>query len=1461
MAILLIGPLLIVSGGVPSLGVHSPATIGLTPSPCTGQTVAPGAAAVYPITITNNGPTATVSPINLTLSNSDAVNFSSTIHDSGGSPITQVALDADAATTVNLRVTASASAPYLASTTTTFTATRSDDPTVTSSLNCVTSVPEGSAVAMTKTVDDTTPTVGQLVTYQVGWDNPGPQTVTGFVVTDTVDADLTFVSAGGGGVYNAGTRTITWTIGDLVAPVTGTVTFTATVDEVPNQTVIGNTAFGDGTNVARGSAARSVTVQAPAMNIVKSVSASTARPGDRLTYTIGYRNTGAENLTNAVVTDIIDSSLTVDTSTITSPGSLSGGTITWSLGTIAAGGATQTVSFEATVNVVPDGTTVTNSATVDGDAMAPATSNVVSTTINSEADLGVTKSVTPSPATAGGQAVFRIIVTNNGPNGNAGFQVSDTLPVQFGSINAPGCSVVGQAVTCLSGGIANGASQTFTVTATASSSVPHGTVVTNTATVATTSTTDPSAANNSASVPVTIQASADLSVLKTASPDPVTAGQQLTYTVTVTNQGPSDNAGFTLTDPLPSGVSFGSASAGCSQSGGTVTCTSSGLANGSSAVFTITGTVAASVPNGTTVTNTASIASNATSDPDASDNSDDVVVTVRAIADLSIVKTDSPDPVIAGTTLTYSVTITNAAGPSNNAGFTVADPLPLGTTFDSASAGCSYSIITDTVTCSSSGLAVGASQSFVVTVDVSPLLLPGSTITNTATIATNATTDQNASNNSSTTTTTVNTSADLALVKSDSPNPVIAGTNLTYSVTVTNTGPSANAGYTVSDPLPSSVSFLSASAGCAFATGTVTCTSSGLGLGASQSYQIVVTVDPSYPDGGTIVNTASIAATSTTDPNPLNDSSAETTLVDTSADLTVTKTDSPDPVIAGENLTYTIVVSDAGPSDNAGFSVADVLPSGTSFVSASAGCSALGPVVTCTSSGLAAGGSVTYTVTVLVDSAVPDGSTITNTATISANSTTDPDATDDFDTTTTDVVAEADLQIVKLDTPDPVEPVQELTYSIEVTNLGSSDNTGFAVEDQIPADTTFVTATVGDCSESGGLVTCMSSGLPAGQTATWTVVVSVDAGVPDGDVLSNTAEIVTTLTTDPNSGNDSSTATTTVSAPTLGVSKTATPASGSDVSPGQFMSFTIIVDNSGSASATGLVVTDTVDALLGGVVPDSGGTFDPATRVITWNLANLAPGATTTVGFTSRVGSASSNQTISNQASAIAAQLADPVLSNVTDHNLRLPDVVVSKDADRTEGSQVKAFDTITYTLRIENRNSRGSAFEVLATDDLPSHLNYIPGSTTLDGSGVPDVGGTSALLGSGLSLGTLTPLAVRTITFRVAVDVAAPAGGLLENWAYVNWTANAGPAIGDFHQLRVFRPTAGPSLRQSILVQGPSGTTVFVTVFNEVLGRSFGILPVTGADAALIAILALSGMGAGGSFLMRRFSRREDER
>ena len=250
------------------------------------------------------------------------------------------------------------------------------------------------------------------------------------------------------------------------------------------------------------------------------------------------------------------------------------------------------------------------------------------------------------------------------------------------------------------------------------------------------------------SAPVTVVPAADLSIAKTDSPDPVTVGKDLSYSLLVSNHGPQDAAGVSVTDALPAGATLVSSSTTVGSCSGTatVTCDLGTLANGASATVTIV------VRPGSAgqLSNTATVSST-TVDPVAGNDSSTTTTTVSPLeADLSIAKTDSPDPVTVGSPLTWTLAVANH-GPDAAAGVTVTDVLPAGATFVSSSTTVGSCSGTATVTCDLGALANGAGAT------VTIVVTPGSAgqLSNTATVS-STTDDPVAGNNSSTVSTTVN---------------------------------------------------------------------------------------------------------------------------------------------------------------------------------------------------------------------------------------------------------------------------------------------------------------------------------------------------------------------------------------------------------------------------------------------------------------------------------------------------------------------------------------------------------------------------------------------------------------------------------------------------------------------------------------------------------------------------------
>ena len=207
---------------------------------------------------------------------------------------------------------------------------------------------------------------------------------------------------------------------------------------------------------------------------------------------------------------------------------------------------------------------------------------------------------------------------------------------------------------------------------------------------------------------------------------------------------------------------------------------------------------------------------------------DPVIVGLFQVADLAITKMDTPDPVTAGTNLTYTIAVTNN-GPDAASTASWSDTLPAGTTFVSLPAVAGWSCTTPavgaggTLSCSNPSFAVGSAV-FTLTVAVAPSVTAATMLSNTASV-TSATVDGTAGNNSATATTTVAASADLSITKTDGVATATAGGSVTYTITASNAGPSTATGATVADTFPASLTCTWTCVGA----GGGTCTAAGSG--------------------------------------------------------------------------------------------------------------------------------------------------------------------------------------------------------------------------------------------------------------------------------------------------------------------------------------------------------------------------------------------------------------------------------------------------------------------------------------------------------------------------------------------------------------------------------------------------------------------------------------------------------
>ncbi len=244
-------------------------------------------------------------------------------------------------------------------------------------------------LTITKSADSLSLSPGDTVTYTITYANDSSIDASNAVITDILPAGLTIGSVNDGGSYNAGNRTITWNVGNLVAG-SGpyTVSFTATVDDpypagasVP--LVNTGTIDSDQTDPADSSIAIFVDTPRPGLSLVKSadkplVDPQAAAPGNQVTFAIGYANDGTAEATNVVISDNIPSGFTYQSA---SPAPASAplvggtGTVTWTIGTVTAG-ATGSVSLTLqAVDPYTGSNPMTNTASIDSDETAQVTAS------------------------------------------------------------------------------------------------------------------------------------------------------------------------------------------------------------------------------------------------------------------------------------------------------------------------------------------------------------------------------------------------------------------------------------------------------------------------------------------------------------------------------------------------------------------------------------------------------------------------------------------------------------------------------------------------------------------------------------------------------------------------------------------------------------------------------------------------------------------------------------------------------------------------------------------------------------------------------------------------------------------------------------------------------------------------------------------------------------------------------
>jgi uncharacterized repeat protein (TIGR01451 family) len=1088
------------------------------------------------------------------------------------------------------------------------------------------------------------------------------------------------------------------------------------------------------------------------LSITKTDGSATYTPGGSTTYTIVATNNGPSNVTGATVADTLPAAITSDNWTAVYAGGGAGpasgsGNINASVNLPSGATATFTVianiSAGASGNLVNTATVAVPAGTTDP---TPGNNTATDTdTLGASADLSITKTDGVLTATPGGSVTYTIVAHNNGPSNVTGATVADTFPA---SLTATWTCTGAGGGTCTASGAGNindtvnlpsGASVTYTVTANISAGATG--TLSNTATVTVPAgVTDPTPGNNSANDTDTLGASADLSITKTDGTTTYTPGTTTTYTVVVTNNGPSTATGATVADTLPAAITSDNWTA--TATGGATGFSAIGSGNINDTVTmapgsTITYTIVANISIAATgnLVNTATVSDPAgTTDPNPGNNSATDTDTNGGAPLLAIAKSATPAAFAIGQTGTYSLNVSNTGSSSTAGTISVIDLLPTGITTTGLPVGAGWNCSASTATlisCTTAAVLLPLSNAPVINAPIAIAAGTASPAVNTAMVSGGGDAGcPAAARCSSTITTPVN--APLIDVTKTLQGSLVVGVPTTYLITATNNGQAATLAGTITDTIPTGLTIGTLPAGCSPAGGqNISCTlPAGIATGGSVSYVIPVTPQASV-SGQNVSNTAT--ANNGGDPTCPGAAHCDgtTTNTVTAPQLQLLKSASPTTFVANQPATYTLTLTNTGTAaTTAVTTISDTLPTGLTIGTLPAGCSpAGGQSITCTvASGLATSTPVTFVIPVTPQASLI-GQSVTNTAGATGGG--DPGCATGtpigslparcVGTVTTPVNA-PQLTIVKTASAANFVVGVPASYILQVTNTGTAPTNATAtVTDVIPGNLTIGTLPAG-CTSSGQQVTCtIASGLATGaaNAVTFTIPVTPTAAA-GGTVLSNTASVLGGGDpTCPAPANCSSTIMTPVSAPHLTIVKTASAA---NFIVGVAASYTLQVTNTGSGATTSTAtVTDTIPATLTiGTLP--AGCTSAAQTVTCTIAAGLAVNAPVSFIIPVTPTVAASGTKLTNTASVSgggdpacpgAANCSSTVITPVDAPKLQLQKTASS--ANFVVGVAAS------YTLTVTNIGSAATTAVSTVTDTIPATLTIgtLPAGCTNSGQTV----------------------------------------------------------------------------------------------------------------------------------------------
>ncbi|MFF1288336.1 beta strand repeat-containing protein [Bacillus thuringiensis] len=1304
-----------------------------------------------------------------------------------------------------------------------------------------TQINSGEIVAI-KSVDKTFATIGDTISYTITLSNPGNVTSQNIIFTDILPNGTTFISGtltNDSGTQQIGNPASGIQIGNINPNGTAVISLNVLVTNIPSINPISNFSsiqFEHVIDPSQPSAlqtavsnAVSTTINSAILNTTKTVDKSIISVGDTLTYTTTITNTGNTPATNITFTSAIPSSTTFVPDSVTINGIQQLGAqpaLGVNIPNIAPG-ETVTVTFQVNVISVPPSSsimgndTILYSYTVDPSAAPITTSTSTNIVTNPVLDAMITmvKSVDQTIVTLGDTITYTTILTNNGNTNATNITFTDLIPdgTTFipNSVTINGSTHIGldpnTGITIGSIAPNNSISIAFQVTAT---STPVQNPIANSASASYTFITDPNAPivsrNVTSNTVFTTINTATILSLKQVDKSFSRIGDTLTYTVTLTNNGNSSAQNVIFTDTMPSGTTFIANTFsinGVPQSGADPTngVNIGPITAGTTVTVSFQVTVT-SLPTENPIVNFSSTSYQLVSPPDAETSISNPVSTQIKEAILSMTKNENVSFADIGQTAFYTTSITSV-GNTDATNIVFTDALPSGLTF------VPNTLTVDGVLQPNADPNTGVllatlppneiySIVFQVTVNSIPPINPAP---NTASTTYEFTVDpvNPPVSSAATSNTTLLQINNVTIISTKTADLTFAdiGNTITFTLNLPNTGNVTATDVTIIDILDSNLSFVPNSFTVNGQTIPNADLSTGVNIGsinggnaAIVTFQATVITLPTL---NPISNSASTTYHYVVDPSqpPVttsNQSNTTTTQIN-NATLTAQKNSNVSTVDIGQDITYTVTITNSGNVSATNVIFTDLIPDGTSFEPNSFTLNGTSipnaNIITGVPIGDIGPNQSVIVAFHIIANEIPPINPITNQANVSfqhiVNPANPPVSKNITSNNVTTKIESAILNTIKIGDKTFATIGDTITYTTTITNTGNIPANNAIFSDPLPSWTQFIAGSVivdGTPLPSASIINGVGiNTITPNQTVTIIFQVQI---VSNPTTFTPELQNLGFVNFQYNVGNalqaqpgnvETNVFVTSINSAILSAVKTANTAF---ANIGDTITYTVLIQNSGNTNATNVNFSDMVPAgttFVENSFAVNASTIPGANPNNGVNIGTVSTGSSLTVTFRVIVTSTPPSNPIINVASIQYAFIVDPasppvtgtINSNSASTQINNATVTTVLQANRTI---VSIGDVITYTATLTNTGNF-PANSVLLINGVPEGALFVPNSVTLNGISLPDASPTL-----GIPVGIIAPGDSATITFQFLASSIPPQGAII-NQALTSYTYIVDPS------------------------------------------------------------------------------------